>query len=642
MLHENAFESGSLFDTELITDEGSLKQEVVSDFWRRHFYEAPPEFVSYAQYKKFSPQYFLSLLGNRTTQPDLKIVPDCEAAELKSLKPFRQAFERMKKNWLKARPQVQEKLDDPGLNQGQYKNHSRFMDGMGSYLGNEWGTLPLFEDFLKFTPCALEGGTQKGFATPDHPFFDLCEVFQKKAETLQEEMDQQLLFLKKEIFRYVREELPFRKERQNIQFFDDLLVKLRSSLEKEGGDQLARAIRAKYRAALIDEFQDTDPVQYAIFRSVFSVKENLLFLIGDPKQAIYSFRGADLFAYMKAAGHVNTRYTLTKNWRSEPGLIKAVNTLFSNRENPFLYDAIPFEPGTPEERKDRELLTVNGKSEPPFHLWFVDATKLTGTGKAMTKRLAGDLVPRALASEISRLILLGQKGKARIGENNLREADIAVLGRTNIEARDVQEQLTRLGIHSVLHSKGNLFDTDEALEMERVLTGIAEPGQERLLRVALATDLMGVSGEVLDRLTTDEAGWEIWLSRFREYYDLWERGGFIRMFRYFILREKVRTRLLALPDGERRLTNVPHLSEVLHQEATEQKLGMVGLLKWLAGQRDPASPRLEEHQLRLESDANAVRIVTIHKSKGLEYPVVFCPFNWVVRKTQGRRGIYFS
>ena len=168
--------------------------------------------------------------------------------------------------------------------------------------------------------------------------------------------------------------------------------------------------------------------------------------------------------------------------------------------------------------------------------------------------------------------------------------------------------------------------------MERVLAGIAEPGQERLLRVALATDLMGVSGEELDRLTEDEAGWEIWLSRFREYYDLWERGGFIRMFRYFILKEKVRTRLLALPDGERQLTNVFHLSEVLHQEATEQKLGMVGLLKWLAGQRDPASPRLEEHQLRLESDANAVRIVTIHKSKGLEYPVVFCPFNWMVRR----------
>ena len=645
MLHENAFESGSLFDTELITDEGSLKEEVVLDFWRRRFYEAPPELVSYAQEKKFSPTYFLGLLGNRVTQPDLHIIPDhgpdCGPSELKSLKPFREAFERLKKDWQRTRAEVLDKLDDPGLNQVKYKNHPRFMAAMDSYLAGAWGTLPLFEDFVKFTPGELEKGTKKGFAEPKHPFFNLCKALRKKAETLQEEMDRQLLFFKREIFQYVKEELASRKERQNIQSFDDLLNKLRSSLEKQGGDELARAIRRKYRAALVDEFQDTDPIQYAIFRSVFSGNDSLLFLIGDPKQAIYSFRGADLFAYMRAAGQVKTRYTLTKNWRSEPGLIKAVNTLFSNRENPFLYDAIPFEPADPEERKDRGLLTIDGKPEPSFHLWFVDATKFAEAGKAITKGLAGDLVPRAVASEISRLIRLGREEKALIGPNNLREADIAVLVRTNHEARDVQEQLIRAGIHSVLHSTGNLFESDEALQMERVLAAVAEPNQERLLKAALATDLMGVSGEALDRLTEGEAGWEIWLSRFREYYDLWERGGFIRMFRDFMLSEQVRTRLLALPDGERRLTNVLHLSEVLHQEVTEQKLGRVGLLKWLAGQRDPDSPKLDEHQLRLESDANAVKIVTIHKSKGLEYPIVFCPFNWAVRKLKGEEEFTF-
>jgi exodeoxyribonuclease V beta subunit len=641
MLHENAFESGSLFDTELTPDQRGIEQEIVFDFWRLHFYGAPPEFVSHAQDKKFSPQKFLKLLGKRIAHPDLEIVPDCGPSELRSLKPFREVFEKLKKEWQRTRANVLERMSDTALNQAQYKNPSRFLDAMDNYLANERGILPLFKGFEKFTKSNLTVCTRKGCATPVHPFFNLCEEFQIKAETLQEEMDRHLLYLKREIFRYAKEELPVRKGKRNVQFFDDLLIRLRSSLEKEGGDDLARAIRTKYRAALVDEFQDTDPVQYAIFRNIFLTQESILFLIGDPKQAIYSFRGADFFAYMRAAGQVKTRYTLTRNWRSEPGLIGAVNSVFSNRGNPFLYNDVPFEPALAEERKGRELLTIDGKSEPPFHLWYVDAGKVIESGRVIAKGRARELLPRAVALEISRLLSLGKHGKARIGMKEVREGDMAVLVRTNKEAGLIQDQLTRLRIHSVLHTTGNLFDTEDALDMERVLAGIAEPGQEQLVRVALATHLLGVAGEELDLLMSDEAAWESWLSRFREYCDLWERGGFIRVFRYFMLREKVRNRLLALPDGERRLTNVLHLSEVLHQEATEQKLGMVGLLKWLAQQRDPGSPRLDEHQLRLESDANAVRIVTIHKSKGLEYPIVFCPFNWDGSQLGGKEEFTF-
>ena len=203
-------------------------------------------------------------------------------------------------------------------------------------------------------------------------------------------------FSQRELFRYLQKELPARKERQNIQSFDDLLIRLRDALEKTGGDDLAKAIRTRYRAALIDEFQDTDPVQYAIFKSVFGGEESILFLIGDPKQAIYSFRGADLFAYMRAAGHVNSRYTLTKNWRSEPGLITAVNTIFSNGKNPFIYEAIPFEPSTAKERKEQESLKINDKAEPPFHLWFVDAKKVAESDKPITKGQARELIPERL------------------------------------------------------------------------------------------------------------------------------------------------------------------------------------------------------------------------------------------------------
>lgn len=620
-LHERAFESGSLFDTELMADQQSLPEEIASDFWRRHFYQAPPELVIYAQNKKYSPGYFLDLLKRKTPCQDPKVIPESGPVRLNSLKAFRQAFAGLKEIWPGVRQEVLKKFSGPALK--YYTDPEKLIDLMDKYAAGLWPALPLFEKFEKFTPPTLAESTKKNQTTPKHPFFDLCQDFHEKAAALMAEMDQYILFLKTEIFRYLEKELPARKQKKNIQFFDDLLTRLASSLQRAGGEEMAKAIQARYQAALIDEFQDTDPVQYAIFQSVFAREGGILFLIGDPKQAIYSFRGADLFAYLKAASHVDSRYTLTHNWRSEPGLIRAVNETFSRGRKPFVYDEISFQKAGFQEHP-QDLLRIRGKSEPPFRLWFLEGD----ADKPLSKERAREPISRAVAAEISNLIGLGRQGKAFIGDHPVREQDLAVLVRTNDEASYIQEALGALQIHSVLYSTANLFDTYEALEMDRVLAGIAEPHQENLLRAALATDMLGASGEELERLTRDEADWEDWLARFREYYEMWERQGFIRMFRYFLLRQKVRFRLLSLPGGERRLTNVLHLSEVLHQEATEKKLGMLGLLKWLASQRNQDLPRLEEHQLRLESDANAVRVVTIHKSKGLEYPIVFCPFNW--------------
>jgi exodeoxyribonuclease V beta subunit len=237
-----------------------------------------------------------------------------------------------------------------------------------------------------------------------------------------------------------------------------------------------------------------------------------------------------------------------------------------------------------------------------------------------------------VADEISRLISLGRKNRALIGKRPLREGDIAVLVRTHYEARIIQKALSAFTIPSVLYTTENLFDSHEALEMERVMAGINEPNNDGLLKAALATDMMGIRGEELDDLLKDESGWEKWLVTIRNYHDLWGNHGFIRMFRHLLMQEKVLTRLMSLPDGERRNTNVLHLAEVLHQTSMERKLTMAGLLKWLSEQRDPNTPRLDEYQLRLESDENAVKLVTIHKSKGLEYPVVFCPFGWTGSK----------
>ncbi|MCD6353663.1 MAG: exodeoxyribonuclease V subunit beta [Proteobacteria bacterium] len=628
MLHDYAFESGSLFDTELVSDQENLKREIVDDFWRRHFYEASPLFVNYALNNKFSPDSLLSLLAGRFAHPYLKIIPQLGISDISHHeREFQASFNELANAWKSARATVKKIFTThEGLNRNRYRKHNipLWIQNMDYYAASRGHDPISFKGFEKFTESGLKGSMKKGYAPPVHPFFECCERHKQRQEALAGAFEQRLLGLKAGLFHYAEQELDRSKKEQNIQSFDDLLLKLHRALEGKGGETLARSIREKFRAALIDEFQDTDPIQYAIFKKVFATEDRILFLIGDPKQAIYSFRGADIFAYMEAAEEVASRYTLRENWRSQPDLIKAINAIFVNKAHPFVYGEILFHPARPAPKKDSELFRLNGQSEPPFQLWLLNADK----GKPISKTQARKMIPEAVAGEISRLLELGRKNRALLGKRPLLEGDIAVLVRTNDEARLMQESLSTLHIPSVLYSTGNLFDSHEALEMERVLTGIIDPNNERIVRAALTTDMLGVSGEKLDCMMRDETGWENWLAKFKLCHDIWEERGFFRMFRYLILEESVLPRLMSFPDGERRNTNLLHLSEVLHQRAIEEKLRMAGLLKWLSEQREGKTTKIEEHPLRLESDEKAVKLITIHKSKGLEYPVVFCPFAW--------------
>ena len=632
MLHDNAFESGSLFDTRLVTDQQTIEREIVEDFWRKHMYGESALFVHYALNKKVGPEGLLALIRNRVGQPYMKIIPTVRPPDKSSPeRAFQEAFNHVREAWEKSKVEVEDILTgSESLSRVKYKKEKIpvWVQSMDDYLGSEGHDPVLFKGFEKFTSTEIAGAVKKNAVAPSHSFFDSCEMLKQRQEALEEVFDKSLLALKVTLLHEAGKELDRRKAAQNIQSFDDLLLRLDRALRDKGGEKLGSAIRAKFKAALIDEFQDTDPVQYSIFKSVFSHEGSILHLIGDPKQAIYGFRGADVFAYMDASKKVESRYTLRENWRSEPDLISAVNTLFANAGQPFLYDEIPFHPAAPAKRGDEDSMTVRGGHEPPLQLWFVNAEEAAGTGKTISKAKARDMLARAVTAEISRLLDLGRKNKALVGKAPVREGDIAVLVRTNVEARLMQEALAGFNIPSVLYSTANLFDSHEALEVERVLGGIAEPGRESLVRALLATDMMGIKGEDLHRLMNEETGWEAWLTKLGAYHDLWSKKGFVRMFRSLLFREEVLQRLMSFPDGERRATNLLHLSEVLHEASVKEKLGMAGLLKWLSEQRDPDTPRLEEHQIRLESDENAVKVVTIHKSKGLEYPVVFCPFSW--------------
>jgi len=683
-LRDRAFESGSLFDTELMTDLSSLLQEVADDYWRRRFYEAEPLLVHFALKNRLSPEKLLPELELHTRHPELRVVSPVDGQSLDRLfNELRSAFAEARKVWHADQTAIRgifERAEDWGI-----KDYAK-PDVVAGQLAelercfSDAATPESFKCLEFFSTSAIKEGTSKRCdVPPGHEFFNLCEEIGRRERDF-------LVGLRLDFLDFARAELPRRKQRLKVQSFDDLLTRLHAALLAPGGERLAAEVRAKYRAALIDEFQDTDPVQYQIFRRLFAPvaasvspavepgvppggvganspsehhfsssasggkmppstagetpaatsRSPLLFLIGDPKQAIYGFRGADFFTYLDAARRADRRFTLDANWRSESGLVAAVNTLFQRALAPFVFDEIPFHPVVARGKADESPLVEGGKRLAPFHLWFFPRGK---DEKEISQGKAEEILPRVVASEIARLL----NGDVRIGERKVSPQDIAVLVLKHGQAAQMQEALRALNIPSVLHTEASLFASAEARELERVLAAIAEPGSEPLIRAALATGLLGVSGAELDALARDEARWQERLERFHHYAELWATRGFTPMMRALLHEEQMRQRLLAFPDGERRLTNVLHLAEALHQAGLERKAGPAGLQQWLADQIASEDKAAEEHQLRLERDDFAVRLVTIHKSKGLEYPIVFCPFAWKSSdlKWRGEEQVFF-
>lgn len=623
-LQDNAFESGSLYDTELVTDQGPLIREIVDDFWRINFFGDEAPLLATVLRKKWLLDDMVRFLRGKLANPDLEVVPLVDRNEEENLsRRCRSIYDSLVAIWQAERAQLEDiLLTHKGLSKAKDKYRPDLVPGllaaMDSYLA-EGNPFELFAGIEKYSSAFIESQALKREAPPHHEFFDRC------AELL-ELVNKRFIALKGNLLLFARQRLSRLKAERNIRCFDDLLSDLYRALDGPSGNELAARLRERYRAALIDEFQDTDPVQYRIFRKIFGTGPVPLFLIGDPKQAIYSFRGADIFAYLEAKVDVpaSNHFTMDRNWRSSPEMVAALNLLFRQQgQRPFLFSEIGY-PGVSAAREKRPL-TLAGRDPAPLQVWFLG--RENDDGAVITIGTAKQRIVRMVADEISGLLADGRRGTALLDGRGVLPEDIAVIVRSHDQAALVQEALRARRIPAVVQSTASLFATREAQEVYRVLEAVAEPSRETLVRAALSTALFGLSGNDIAELAGNDQAWEERLASFGNYHDQWRERGFMIFFRALLSREKVRERVLSREEGDRRLTNFLHCSEILHQAATEQDLGMDALRAWF-GERVGAPPENDEYQIRLESDEKAVRIVTIHVSKGLEYPIVFCPFSW--------------
>ncbi|HYE36062.1 exodeoxyribonuclease V subunit beta [Methylocaldum sp.] len=655
LLNQSAFESGADFDCELMPDETDLLREIVDDFWRREVYVASGAWADFLAQKNQSPDLWLSEIQPHVGKPFLKIAGPVEPPdEADAIMRFEQAVLEAAEVWHAEKTAIEALLlDYPDFSRTRVKPESlrSWLDDTAEFFG-KWPTstleqtlqpvvlpevpplLDLPDGLRHLTSVALSAAVRKGCQPPQHPFFQYCQTLIEADEALHLDFEARLQCLKRRLLEFCNTELDQRKSALQVVCYNDLLNRLATALDSEHGEHLAETVRRRYRTALIDEFQDTDPTQYRIFRHVYGDGGLPVFFVGDPKQAIYGFRGADVFSYLEARSNERiTRRTLKINQRSECDLITAVNALFVGHPKPFLLDEIPYPEVKPAARQ-RAVLDIEGDGEEPFRFLLLPPEQDDkGKEKPYSKSAASQSAAKATALEIARLLQAASEGEADLGERNLNGGDIAVLVSTHVQARLVEDALSACGVPSVRQGQENVFSSSEAAELERILLAIAQPGREPLLKAALATEIMDHTANAILDLQKDENAWEAIFDRFQTYHQLWLSEGFMPMFRRWFEDARITDHLPRFRDGERRLTNLLHLAELLQVES-RKKSSIDTLLGWFGRAIRKPSKNDETALLRLESDAKRVKIVTIHTSKGLEYPIVFCPFIWDGRLRQ--------
>jgi exodeoxyribonuclease V beta subunit len=630
MLNDYAFESGTRFDTALVTDPKPLFDEIARDFWRLRFYQAPPLLPTLALAWGKSPDNWVELLEQTRRHPDLVVIPPIEAEPCDVLlRRVEAAFAAVREEWTCHQTEIEELLRHDGrLSRGEKMFRLDRVDELLVKLADvcadfECANPESIGALSEITSEAIAAGTKSKSTAPVHPFFTLSSVFCQSVEALFNQLTHEFLA-------FADAELRKRKARTNTVTYDDLITGLRDALRGKEGEALARAIRDKYSTALIDEFQDTDPAQYEIFRTIFRSRDHRLFFIGDPKQAVYGFRGADVFTYFAAAKIADRTFTLVTNWRSEEPLLAATNGLFAQTNEPFIFPEIRYH-------------GVHAPKEP-----IVKRLTNAGAGVALNFRLVKSEEDKPSQEKLSRLIgesvshdIAALHAAGLIGERPLRYSDMAVLVRSHRQAEKIQSVFRERGIRSIVQSDRNVFASDEARELQQFLQGVIDPRRDTLLKGALATTLLGFDAKKLFALDQDDQERQAWLDRFSDWRQQWINGCFTAMFRHLLVTQQVRARLVHLPAGERRLTNFLHLAELLHDAESTRSLTPDAVCLWLHEQRESERISEDRFQLRLESDDDAVQIVTIHKCKGLEYPIVFCPFLWLPAESQMRTELQF-
>jgi len=635
MLTQHAFESGSYFETEFVTDETALRQQVMEEYWRENFYatELSIDYTLASIVRSYwpTPERLLAQISNLISQPFLTVIGDEPDLNIKDcLRQQLNRIDEIKVAWNTVSGDIMDEITTKAIDKRSYsaRNLPKWFDEVNLWAQGVSNSLQLPKSLERFSQATLVEKTKQG-PPPSLAVFSAIEQLLAQPPSVKETILARALS-------YVRVNVSLQKQQASLLSFDDLLSGLAASLDGEREGTLATRIRAQYPLAMIDEFQDTDLLQYKIFNTLYGDQRHSgLLMIGDPKQAIYAFRGADIFTYISARRAIANHYTLSTNYRSSEDMVHGVNRLFEQSDAPFIYqqdirfNAVDF-------NAKGQAFERDGQTQGAITQWLMPGDSSVSSAQYQQQMAV------ACACEINQLLTKAQHGEAGFrSHDELRPvvaSDIAILVRTGREAKLVKQQLAKQGISSVyLSNRESVFSATIVTDVWHLLQAVNDPSNARLLRSAMATSMMGLDIHALEALNDDETMWQRHVDLFTYFKQRWQNVGVLAMLRELIHQQQIPAKLLRQVDGERQLTDLLHIGELLEQQSLEIQ-GEHALIHWLADKISANVQDNQEQQLRLESDQDLVQIVTIHKSKGLEYNLVFLPF--ICSTRQAKQALY--
>lgn len=609
LLREFAFSAGRLFDQEMSDHHRELDQEIAADFWRLHLLDSPRIITSSLRELHSSVSIkALAELGATCLRHNQFQIHSCDHKLRLSdvMTAMMQSWQELQASWPAARQELIDNIAADrfhGSSMYGNKNIQRMITCIDHFI--EYG-ISLRPDLRQqITRAIIDKRCKKGKTTPDFGFFDYGTALETASQQLKQAIHAGFL-------QFYQDALQQRLEDRSICAYADIVRWLAEALNDD--PSLGTRIGSSLDVAFIDECQDTDDQQFAVFRSIFKQSQHQVYLIGDPKQSIYGFRGADIFSYLDAKHLVQEQFVLNTNYRSDAELVTGCNHLFMQQTGFFRIAGIDYQ-------KVRHVhptrLLDQGSPASQLVLW--DCCNENGS-------LNDEQRARAIAGEIMRLC---RDTEVQDGETTrtLRCSDIAILVRGHHEARIILDQLERRSVPAVVSGGQNVFASPEATELYYLLNACLRRHQHSSLATALSTRLCAYDSDQLASARAADFADE--KHRMHQLRSIWQDHGLLSMFQFFLASSEdqgsIRQRILNSERGERMLINLLHLVELLQQQTYAQQYGPAQCLDYLATCISNSSERNEAHELRLSTDDDAVQIMTIHKSKGLQFPVVFVP-----------------
>ena len=642
MLSELAFESGQDADLELLSDPTEILEEIVDDELARFFHSAETDEVALYQAVGYTRDELLRVARVMCGAVAPEIVPsrsdDAGAETRASVQAFRAVRAPMQAMFADAANRETLQALVAMSTRFNYGNHlSGRRDKVCAWIA-DGAILPAKESegALKAMGAAalqsaFEGKLPKGGDKDELQ----RQAFWPLIQSLDTFIDQTTAFWGgfaplADFAVTVRPRFEAEIQRRRVLTFDAMLSRLAERVEAEGGaaSPVAQRIRERYDAVLVDEFQDTDASQWSVLKAAFLGQKRLI-LIGDPKQAIYAFRGADVHVYTAAAKEVAPPHcrTMSVNYRSDQSVLDALNTLWRADSGAFGDPGFDYVAVTPSD--DKRRVAGEDAVEPGLELRWVDGRAFKGSeGQPIGSKRPAELARLAAAEAVASLSPSADGAAARVDQ----ASGLAVLVNSHAQAAAVQRALREVGVPAVAATRNTVFATDAARWLALWLDAVAAGGRDRESRAAVVTPLFGWTADALAwaMASADQGGqpWQVWTARLHEAAARWPRWGFARVFDREMLDLGVLPRVLAMPDGERHATDLRHLFELVHAEERATRAGPAVLTAWMRAEAEVAD---QARAQRLESDAQAVRIETIHASQGLQYRHVLLPFTWDAR-----------